>query len=701
MKANETKIDKFLATNETTFAIPVYQRNYDWSISQCKQLFLDITEAGQNDKINAHFIGSIVYVHDDVYTASGLTELTIIDGQQRLTTITLIYIALYRLAQELNNQKLVSRIHKTYLINEFASDEEKLKLKPTENNKDALRYIINASFDEEFKGYSRIIENYTFFKSNITEDNIEIIQKGLSKLIFVDIALDRQKDNPQRIFESLNSTGLELSQADLIRNYILMGLNRSCQDKVYKNYWDIIERNAKDEVLNKSRVSEFIRDYLTLRNKEIPNKGDVYIKFKTQFPTSTLEELEIILSELKSLVKYYNKLLNPSNEKDVDIREQLEYIARLEINVAYPFLMKVYEDYHENVIDKNTFIEILLLIQSFTFRRFLLGLPTNALNKIFMALYDKVDLNNYLFSIQRALLQRTGVQRFPRDIETANAIKEKDLYNIKAKNRTYLFEKIENFNNKENVIIEGNSEITVEHIFPQNPEIKWKRDLSSDEYNFIKENYLHTIGNLTLSGNNGKLSNKSFIEKREMNIENKEQGYRFSRLWLNRSLKEIESWNRSEIEKRAELIANRCLEIWAIPQIEFEQEVLSDEVNIFDADDPRYKTLDYAIFFDHKYEFKQVSKLYLEVFKQLFDLQPETFFASEIGKRISLTKFPDDDNLRQPVALNNTYYIESNIDNAGKFDRIKQALTIFGFEDELFIKYSDEKQIQSQLKLGL
>jgi len=394
MKANETKVDKFLATNETTFTIPVYQRNYDWTLLQCKQLLQDILEAGKNDKVNAHFIGSIVYVHDDVYTASGLTELTIIDGQQRLTTITLIYIALYRIAKELDNQVLVNRIHKTYLINEFATEAEKLKLKPTENNQVALKHILNYNSEDEFVGYSKIIENFNHFKSVINVNNFETIQRGLSKLIFVDIALDRQKDNPQRIFESLNSTGLELSQADLIRNYILMGLSTTNQNKIYKNYWEIIEKNAKDETLNKSRVSDFIRDYLTLKNKEIPNKGDVYLKFKAQSQTKTIDELEVVLAELKSLVRYYNKLTNPKNESDRDVRNQLEYINRLEINVAY-------EDYSNNIIDKQIFISILTLVQSFTWRRFIAGLPTNALNKIFMNLYDKVELTNYLYYIQK------------------------------------------------------------------------------------------------------------------------------------------------------------------------------------------------------------------------------------------------------------------------------------------------------------
>ena len=692
MKANETKIDKFLATNETTFAIPVYQRNYDWNLVQCKQLLFDIIETGKNEKVNAHFIGSIVYVHDDVYTASGLTELTIIDGQQRLTTITLIFIALYRLAQQLENPTLVSRIHKTYLINEFAPEAEKLKLKPTDNNKEALRHILNSSDGEEFNGYSRIIENFNFFKSHINKENFEIVMRGLNKLIFVDIALDRQKDNPQRIFESLNSTGLELSQADLIRNYILMGLSRTNQEKIYKSYWEVIEKNAKDEILNKSRVSDFIRDYLTLINKEIPNKGEVYVKFKSQYPTTTIAELENVLADLKSLVKYYNKLINPKNEIDKDIRTQLEYINRLEINVAFPFLMKVYEDYSNSIIDKPTFISVLNLVQSYTWRRFILGLPTNALNKIFMGLYYHKDFKkeDYLTSIQKILLKLSRVQRFPRNAEVINALKEKDVYNIKPKNRIYLLERLENFNNIEHVVIEGNSDITIEHIFPQNPDPKWKIELGQEEYNFIKENYLNTIGNLTLSGNNGKLGNKPFIEKRDMNIDGKEQGYKFSRLWLNRDLKEKDKWNKEEIEKRANEISERFMKIWEMPEVEIEQESDNDEVNIFDAEDPKHKKLEYAIFFDQRLEVNQVAKLYIEVFKQLFDLQPETFFTSDIGHKISLSKNPLEDCLRQALPLNDTYFIEGNIDNIGKFERIKQALSVFGFEDELIIKYADK-----------
>ncbi|MDD4728925.1 MAG: DUF262 domain-containing protein, partial [Dysgonamonadaceae bacterium] len=675
------------SSNTTQFVIPVYQRNYDWSTSQCKQLLDDILEVGSSKKMNAHFIGSIVYVHDDVYTSSRIKELTIIDGQQRLTTLTLIYIALYRLAIEMNNEALVNEISETYLINKFAPEEEKLKLRPTENNDRAIKYLLRSDTDEEFSDFSKVIDNFNYFNSRITEDNYEFVLNGLSKLMFVEISLDREKDDPQRIFESLNSTGLELSQADLIRNYILMGISRRDQNKIYNNYWEIIEKLAKDESLNTSKVSDFIRDYLTLVNNKIPNKSKVYLEFKAKFPTSNLDELEKNLLPLKALVKYYNKLLNPKNEADKDIRLQLEYINRLEINVAYPFLMKVYEDYSEGIIDKATFINVLDFVQSFTWRRFIVGLPTNALNKIFMTLYEKIDREDYLISLQKWLLQRPGSQRFPKNKEVIDSLKLKDVYNIKSKNRTYLLERLENFENKEPVIIDGNTDITIEHIFPQNPDPKWKVDLGADEYNLVKETYLNTIGNLTLSGNNGKLGNKPFIYKRDI----EKAGYKDSRLWLNKYLSTLDKWDKTEIENRFDRLAERFLNIWKIPAIEIDDRDENNEVNIFEAEDPKFKKLEYAIFYDQKIEVNQVSKLYVEVFKQLFDLQPETFFTTDLAERITLTKNPKEGNPRQAVKINNTYFIEGNIDNIGKFDRMKYALTIFDSEDELIIKYAENE----------
>lgn len=689
MKASEINLNRFLAQSDTQFIIPVYQRNYDWTYSQCKQLLDDILEVGQNDKTSAHFIGSIVYVHDDVYSASGINELTIIDGQQRLTTLTLIYLIIYKIAILFNDKQLQNKINEQYLINKFDEEEgAKLKLRPTENNEKALRYLLNGDENEEFNEYSRLVENYNYFKSKITEENYKVVLDGLGKLMFVEISLDREKDDPQKIFESLNSTGLELSEADLIRNYILMGLKPKKQNIIYREYWEIIELLAKDTNSNESKVSDFIRDFLTIKNKKIPNKNKVYHEFKINYPIANYDELEIILSEIKSLAKHYNKLLNPSSEQDELIKKQLTYINKLEINVSFPFLLQVYEDFSKSRISRDVFISILELVQSFVWRRFIIGLPTNALNKIFMRLYEDVDRENYYDSIVFSLINKKGTQRFPRDAEITNNLNERDLYNIQSKNRTYFLERLENYNNQEPVKIEGNSQITIEHIFPQNPEPKWKISLGEDEYQLIKENFLNTIANLTLSGNNGKLGNKYFTDKRDMNIDGGEQGYKFSRLWLNRDLAELNEWNLIHLKDRGKKIENRFFDIWPLPIVKYVVDEEHSETNIFDAEEPTNKKLEYAVFFGQKIETRYVSELYKHVIRQLFELQPQTFFTTDLRDKLAITKKPED--LRQAVEINDTYFIESNLDSKGKFDRIKLALEIFDFEDELSVKYANE-----------
>lgn len=307
-----------------------------------------------------------------------------------------------------------------------------------------------------------------------------------------------------------------------------------------------------------------------------------------------------------------------------------------------------------------------------------------------MRLYEDIDTSDYVASLQKALLKKKSSQRFPRDKEVIATLKARDMYGIQTKNRTYFLEKLENFENRETVKIEGNPDITVEHIFPQNPDPKWKISLGEEQYNLIKEKYLNTIANLTLSGNNGKLSNKYFVEKRDMNIEEKEQGYKFSRLWLNKHLSNLEKWDVEEIEKRFELIAERFLKIWKFPPV-FLEEATNDneEVNIFDAEEPTHKRLEYAIFFDQKLEVKIITDLYEKVMITLFELNPESFFTDEIESKLTLTKNPE--KCREIIALNDTYFIERHMSSKDKFDRIKLLLNAMGLEDELFIKYAEEQ----------
>jgi uncharacterized protein with ParB-like and HNH nuclease domain len=685
MKAAETRVDRFLASSETAFAIPVYQRNYDWTRVQCQQLFNDILAIGTDESQSGHFIGSIVYVHDDVYTASGLRELTIIDGQQRLTTLTLIFIALYRHAIATGKDQQAQRIYKTYLINEFADEAEKLKLKPTDNNKVALAQIMDPKEAVKATGYSRLIENFRFFQTRITDANFDVVLRGLPKLIFVDIALDRQKDNPQRIFESLNSTGLELSQADLIRNYILMGLPRKEQEQVFRKFWEPIESNARNLEVNESRVSDFIRDFLTLKQKDIPNKSAVYDKFKERFPIPNSPDLMGALDELREFSTVYARLLNPELEKDPVITRELGYIRTLEVNVAFPFLMPVYRDFTAGTISRDVFASVLRLVQSYVWRRFILSLPTNALNKIFMNLYDRVDPAEYLVSIERALMLRGGSQRFPRDAEVTSMLREKDMYSTKSRTRTYFFDRLENHNNRElvDVTVPG---ITVEHIFPQNPEPEWRKVVTPEEYALMSEKFLNTVGNLTLSGNNGRLGNKVFVDKRDMNDGGGEQGYRFSRLWLNRDLQSLEKWGVEQVEARADRITSRFLEVWPAPKVDTSADSNGDEINIFDSEEPRFRRLEYAVFLGSRLHVTQVARLYSEVFEQLLVLQPEAFQGTKLGEKIQLTSEPG--SLRQAVRVAEGYFIEGNIDSVSKFERMKLALSELGMEEELFIKFA-------------
>ena len=681
MDANDLNLVTFLGQRKTRFVIPVYQRNYDWKLEHCKQLLDDILLCGRNDKIKAHFIGSIVFIHDDVYSTTRVKELTIIDGQQRLTTLTLVWLVIYRLAQKLKNDELVEEIYESYLVNK--REEEKLKLRPTENNDLALNHLINGEAPNDFRGYSRLIENYEYFQSRIFKENLEVVLKGLNKLMFVEISLERGKDDPQRIFESLNSTGLDLSQADLIRNYILMGLRRDDQHSIYERYWKPIEQAAKEESSNNSRVSDFIRDFLTIKNKKIPNKQKVYQEFKSTFEFINVSSLEPLLQELKSYVRFYNRLLNVKNEPDQDIRFQIRNINRLEINVSFPFLLQLYRDYDDGKLKKSEFIRILSMIESFVWRRFIVGVPTNALNKIFMRLYEDLNVDDPYNSLAKSLVRKKSSQRFPKNSEILATLKERDVYSVQSKNRTFLLERLENYQNNELVQIENNPAITVEHIFPQNPDPKWQIELSQDEYKKISEVYLNTLANLTLSGNNGSLGNKAFLQKRDL----PEKGYKDSRLFLNRYLSEIDKWTLEELDRRFEILSERFLEIWSYPDIEIEEEVDYEEVNIFDAEDPTGKKLDYAIFLDQKLMSRQVSDLYIYVFHSLFELDPERFFITDLAERVEVTKNPD--LLRSAKSLNNTYYIEMHLSNKAKFERLKYALPIFEFADELYVKYAN------------
>ena len=361
----------------------------------------------------------------------------------------------------------------------------------------------------------------------------------------------------------------------------------------------------------------------------------------------------------------------------------MEYITRLEINVAFPFLLQVFEDADNGIIDNITLIKVLKLIQNYAWRRFVAGLPTNALNKIFMTLYSEVDTEEYYESIAIALMRKKGSAKFPTNEELLTALKDKDLYNIKSKNRNYMFEKLENYNNRE-FVDTSNENITIEHIFPQNPAEDWSTDLSSDDFFVFKEKYLNTLANLTLSGNNGALSNKSFTEKQSMNKDGGEQGYKFSRLWLNAYLNTIATWNTENYDTRFTIISERFLSIWDYPDVELPIIEVGLEINLFDAEKPTHKKLDYFIFENTKVEENAIAQMYFYVVKKLYQRNTEFLLAQQ--EIIKTTRNRND--FRAPQDLINGYFIEANIDSNTKFNILKNLLQAFELEDELIIKYS-------------
>ncbi|RXJ52643.1 DUF4268 domain-containing protein [Gelidibacter gilvus] len=685
MKANELPITNFLQAPNVQFVIPVYQRNYDWTNNECKELINDIIAVEKHDR-GTHFIGSIVFIHEGTYSTSEVKELVIIDGQQRLTTINIIYVALYRFARENSMQNEADMLFNMFLTNQYVQHESnKLKLKQTDTNSLAFKAIMNGT-ENEFNHYSNVIENFNYFKSIITKDDFHVILNGLKRLIFVEISLERGKDDPQRIFESLNSTGLDLSQSDLIRNFILMDLDPKSQNKIFEQIWNPIEENARDLVRQKSVVSDYIRDYLTLRNKKIPNKNKVYLEFKKLYSDkdeSYMQELE----NIKSLSVHYKKFINPSSVHDHNIRRELEYISRLEINVAFPFLLQVFEDAENGLITNSDLIKILKLIQTYTWRRFVVGLPTNALNKIFMTLYSEVDTEDYYNSIALALVTKRGSAKFPTDEDLKSALKDKDLYNIQSKNRNYMFEMLENFNNREHVDT-SNEHITIEHIFPQTPHEDWNKDLLPDDFFMFKEKYLNTIANLTLSGNNGALGNRSFIDKKTMNRQGEEQGYDFSRLWLNDYLKTIDNWTIENYNERFNLIYNRFLNICKYPDVIAPVSENTEET-LFSAEAPTYKKLEYFIFENTKVDEEIIARMYFYVIEKLYDKNPQLLLeAKEILK---ITRNESD--FRDAQRLQSGYFVESNIGSDAKFNILKKLLTLFELEDELIIKYGDSHNI--------
>lgn len=555
MRAGNTTLNEFL-TRQIKMNIPIYQRKYNWSLDECKQLFEDILSIGKDETRKSYFIGSIVVKKDSEELLDPLAEVTLIDGQQRITTLTLIYCVLCNYYKNID-ERLCHNIYGNYLVNHDLDETNKLHL--TKNDNESFKYIINSiSTDKEFKltpdNSINIYNNYEFFRNQINEENVETVIKGLKKLIFISVVLD-QEDNPQLIFESLNSTGLELNKNDLIRNYILMGLDTKHQNELYENYWYEIEQEFKN---NGWFFDEFIRYYLSFESGRLPKRADVYKEFKNH--ANSFENIDDLVKDVHKFAGYF-ACIRFGKEEDPELRDAFDSLAELDFNVTLPFLLSAYDDYKNSLdnpdinLTRDEFIRIVKYVESYCLRRSICDIPTNSMNKTFARLSKEINKQDYYNYFVAAMFEKDTYKRFPTNEEVQEKLLNQNMYS-KRKILKHVLIAIENTEGKEFVSTENSS---IEHIMPQNLTKDWESELGSN-YEEIHGIYLHTLGNLTLTPYNSELGDKSFFDKKTC-----DNGFCKSKLTLNEGLCELDRWTDKEIIDRTKQLSKKIINIWKYP----------------------------------------------------------------------------------------------------------------------------------------
>ncbi len=567
MKATEANLLKFLRKSPQ-FVIPIYQRNYSWTEEQCRQLWADLLRAGRLEKVTAHFIGSIVYVERGLSNVVQQEALLVIDGQQRLTTSTLLIAALAKHFEsrglgELLETFSAKKLRNYYLLNPDEEGERHFKLLLSETDKETLLSILQGS-PMPAESSTRINENYALFQQLIVqhENELEAICQGLAKLVIVDVSLDRSQDNPQLIFESMNSTGLELSQADLIRNFILMGLEPKLQTELYKTYWRPMEKGF-GQAAYAVHFDAFMRHYLTAKTGEIPNVREVYTAFKT-YARSLSGDTRDLVADIHSYATYYCAIALGS-ESDPSLKQTFHDLRELKVEVSYPFLLDAYNDYKQDRLTADELVQIVRLVESYVFRRAICSVPTNSLNKTFAGLSRTLKKDRYLESFKAALLLLPSYRRFPNDEEFQRELKLRDLYNFRS--RSYWLRRLENHGKKERIDVEN---YTIEHILPQNESLSkdWQAELGP-EWQRVQQTWLHTLGNLTLTGYNSEYRDFPFAYKRDQ-VTDKDGnpiGFAHSPLKLNLGLGKVAAWNEDAIKVRADRLSLEAAKVWAAPQL--------------------------------------------------------------------------------------------------------------------------------------
>lgn len=561
MNGTSCHFAKYMSGDSKRFVIPVYQRNYDWKTDNCKQLYDDLVKIIRNDR-KSHFFGSIV----SVYNPDGIDEeYLVIDGQQRLTTVSLLFLAMYNLMDrgivEAAVVHLKEKILKTYLIDQWKPEDTRIKLKPIKNDRDAYKRLFEK---DHHIGESRLTANYEYFYERIQKQEITIDQlyEAICRLEIINIKLDHE-DDPQLIFESLNSTGLELSEGDKIRNFILMGLPTAVQEKYYNEYWNRIEAHTKYD------VSSFIRDYLSVKQNVTPPQKKIYAAFKEYVISGDIETLAL-LEDIRSYAEWYQILLD-GNTASKELNGCIMRLNRLETTVTRPFFLEVLRLCNNNILSLSETTEVFRLTETYLLRRSICDLPANSLGKIFLLLHREIvrydgTASNYVEKLKYALLSKREKARFPSDSEFVDAFRVKPIYSMNSKNKLYILERFENSGTAEDKDVYRHYDdgtYSIEHIMPQHLTPAWQKELG-ENYESVHEQWLHRIANLTLTAYNSKYSNSSFSEKKTT-----KNGYNDSGIRMNNWIAKKAVWTLTELEERSDYMMSRALEIWPLLTTEF------------------------------------------------------------------------------------------------------------------------------------
>ena len=669
MEARKIKLLEFIGNGKKTFNIPVYQRNYDWKEEQCRKLFEDIQNIVKSDYEIEHFLGTVVFVSSK--SEMNFNEYVLIDGQQRITSIMLLLKVLHEKVTDENDKE---EIWEEYLINKRAPEENlRIRLKPVESDGMPYKKLIE---ENDISLTSNVCKNYRLFEKLIQESNYsaEEIYKALGKIELVYIQLEKGKksENPQMIFESLNSTGLSLTQGDLIRNYLLMNHEYEKQKILYKNFWLEIEKRITNE-----KISDFVRDYLTMKNGSISNKDKVYDDFKKYIKQNNenMDE-EGILEELKTYSEYYSWFLN-GNSPNNKINEKLSEFRYLRNTTVYPLILSVFEDtYSYKNINENELFDILNLLISYIFRRSVCGYTTNSLNKVFASIVVLLKSKDIYKQIEKGLMSKS----FPGDEEFRAEFIKCNFYKKGTEFCKYTLKLLEIFENKEQTDMEN---ITIEHIMPQTLNSEWRIELGS-KFEQIHSEYINTIGNLTLTGYNPELSNKNF--------ELKKRYYEESNIKMSREIANYDKWKDTEIKDRAEQLFEKAKRIWKLPQgydnknidnLEYGKNyLLGSNINITGKKPSK------LIISGKEYSIKSWKELIEKLCLELYELEPRIlreliYNPSFKGKEKDIVT-QNKEKLRAPVKIDEDLYIESNLNSNAILNYANMIATEYELEEEIF-----------------